>query len=71
LRRRGARLRVEIEPTVVRYELHDAETAMQIRHNGELVELQPGRPVQRAIELVTASTPRPTQPAGRAPERAD
>jgi alpha,alpha-trehalose phosphorylase len=68
LRWRGARLRVEVEPTQATYTLHDSKDAeMTFKHAGEEVTLTAKKPVVRKIKKIKPLLPRPPQPVGREP----
>jgi alpha,alpha-trehalose phosphorylase len=68
LRWRDARIRVAVTREHVQYELLSGpETGVEIEHCGTPVRLFADAPVRRPVELIAPLTPRPTQPAGRAP----
>ena len=72
LRWRGCRLWVRIRRDHVEYELAgDAADAIEILDAGEPVRLDPGAVVTRPVQYVQPLTPRPSQPPGCAPTRAD
>jgi alpha,alpha-trehalose phosphorylase len=62
---RGQRLRVEITQDTVTYLLGEGEP-LEIRHHGETVQLEEGKPQARPVPAVPVR-PRPSQPQGRAP----
>jgi alpha,alpha-trehalose phosphorylase len=70
VRPRGRRLHVDITPGRVEYHL-EGDEPLTITHasgrRSDDVILRPGKPVTRRWRPVKPSTPRPTQPAGRAP----
>jgi alpha,alpha-trehalose phosphorylase len=72
VRPNGSLLRVHIDPNVVTYTLEGTQP-IEISHctgtKDETITLQPGDSVEREWAPVEPSTPRPTQPAGRAPLR--
>ena len=69
---RECRICVAAGPKEVTYEVTNcSEDGVTIVHCGQELHLVPGTPVTLPIQLVEASTPRPQQPAGRAPIRAD
>jgi alpha,alpha-trehalose phosphorylase len=61
-------LRVTITPTTATYAVADTDEPLEISHDGERLLLEPGSPVERPV-VAAPPLPRPTQPAGRAPER--
>ncbi|MDG4824942.1 glycosyl hydrolase family 65 protein [Asanoa sp. WMMD1127] len=68
LRRRGARLLVEVDHTTVRCSLRDGPgDPLALRLYDEVVEIRPGAPVERAVAPLTPLLPPPGQPPGRAP----
>ncbi len=60
---RGRRLRVDIRPDAVRYELVAGE-ALDIEHDGEILSLAPDSPQTRPT-VAPPQRERPAQPAGR------
>jgi alpha,alpha-trehalose phosphorylase len=64
---RGRRLRVEVRPDAVRYELLDGEP-LELLHDGEAFTVAPGQPETRPLERLPAR-PRPEPPPGRRPPR--
>ncbi|WP_194419617.1 glycoside hydrolase family 65 protein [Microbacterium abyssi] len=66
VRIRGLTLRVEVAPTTTTYRL-SGERHLKIRHFGEELILEPGRPVAVSIPAPADSGLAPAQPAGRAP----
>ena len=68
LRWQGARVRVAVSPHQVTYTLDDAVQAVQLRHCEEVLVLQAGSAISRPVRRVRPLTPRPQQPAGRAPQ---
>jgi alpha,alpha-trehalose phosphorylase len=68
----GARVRVDVSRDEVIYTATQApELGVEIVHAGETLMLEPDRAVTRPLKYVEPSTPRPTQPVGREPIRAD
>jgi alpha,alpha-trehalose phosphorylase len=68
LRWRGARLRVEVEPTQVTYSLHDGMDAeMTFQHAGEHVTVTAKEPLVLPVRKRKPLLPRPPQPVGREP----
>jgi len=71
VRPRGHRLRVEITPGKVTYST-EGDDSLEITHcsgrSEDVLTLKPGRPVTRRWKAVKPLTPRPGQPAGRAPQ---
>jgi alpha,alpha-trehalose phosphorylase len=68
LRWRGATVQVAIASDEVEYTLRDGPP-VKIRHCGEAFSLAVDHPVRRPTCRIVPITPRPTQPAGRAPGR--
>jgi alpha,alpha-trehalose phosphorylase len=64
---RGRRLRVEVKHHAASYSLLSGE-ALEITHHGEQLTVKPGKGVSRPLPKLGRHE-RPTQPAGRAPER--
>ena len=73
VRYRGQRLHVDITPGRVSYSI-DGDAAVQLTHcsrdKEESVTVKPGKSVSRRWSRVKPLTPRPSQPAGRAPRGA-
>ena len=68
----GARIRVDVSRDEVIYTAtQPPDHGVEIVHAGETLILEPGRAVTRPLKYVEPSTPRPTQPVGREPIRAD
>jgi alpha,alpha-trehalose phosphorylase len=68
----GARVRVDVLRDDVTYTATQApDEGVEIVHAGETLILEPDRAVTRPLKYVEPSTPRPTQPVGREPIRAD
>ena len=68
LRWRESRVRVEVNAQEVTYELvAGPDEGLEIIDNGDPLLLLRDKPVSRPIKLVEPMTPRPVQPAGRAP----
>jgi alpha,alpha-trehalose phosphorylase len=71
IRWRGAKLRVAVTHTEATYTLRDEPgTQVRLRHHGHTVTLAGGSPTTLEIPEQTPLTPRPNQPAGRAPQGA-
>ncbi len=71
MRWRGAKVRVEITSEQATYTVENGQSTMlELAHHGTPFSLSPGAPVTLPIEAITPLTPRPTQPAGRAPTKA-
>ena len=64
---RGRCLQVDIHPNEATYELLGGEPLVTA-HHGDLITVEPGRPVTRPVPPAPAVEP-VTQPAGRAPRR--
>jgi alpha,alpha-trehalose phosphorylase len=68
LRWRESRIRVSVRRDKVDYELMAApDGEVTLLDCGEPIQLRGGAPVTRDVQIVTPVTPRPSQPAGRAP----
>jgi alpha,alpha-trehalose phosphorylase len=68
LRWRESRIRVSVRRDKVDYELMAApDGELTLLDCGEPIQLRVGAPVTRDVQIVTPVTPRPSQPAGRAP----
>ena len=65
---RGRRLRVDITPGKVRYELIGDGGALELRHEGETLRVSAGAPQERDWHAPDPG-PAPRQPRGRAPHR--
>jgi alpha,alpha-trehalose phosphorylase len=65
---RGRRLRVDITPGRVRYELIGDGESLQLRHEGETLLVDPGEAQEREWRVPDPG-PAPRQPHGRAPHR--
>jgi alpha,alpha-trehalose phosphorylase len=68
LRHRGATLEVDVAGDEAAYRVVDGGGPVTVLHHGEEVTLAPGRAERRRIPPARPG-PRPTQPAGREPER--
>ena len=71
VRWRGAKVRVEITADQAIYTVENGhDTMLELSHHGTAFSLTPHAPVTMPIEAIVPLTPRPTQPAGRAPTKA-
>jgi alpha,alpha-trehalose phosphorylase len=71
VRWRNAKLRVHITQEQASYALDDgSETVLELRHHGQPFAVSHHQPVTLDIPPMTPLTPRPSQPEGRAPEKA-
>jgi alpha,alpha-trehalose phosphorylase len=69
---RGARIRVDVTPDKVSYSAAQvSENGVGIAHDGEALTLYPDVVESRPLVRVEPLTPRPSQPIGRTPIRAD
>jgi len=68
LRWRGDKVRVSVTPERATYTVDAASGAgVELSHHGEQLTVAAGAPVTRDIPHLAPTTPRPTQPEGRAP----
>ena len=65
---RGRQLHVEVTHTSVRYTLADGKP-LDFMHYGEKVSVSAEKPQVRRVHKAAPTTPRPSQPLGRAPAR--
>jgi alpha,alpha-trehalose phosphorylase len=71
VRWRGTKVRVEITADQATYAVEDgADTRLELAHHGIPFTLTTDAPVTMSIAPAEPLTPRPTQPAGRAPTKA-
>jgi alpha,alpha-trehalose phosphorylase len=69
---RGARLEVDVRPEQTTYRVADGpEEGVQIWHDDEALRLTDGERTSRPTLRIEPLTPRPTQPVGRAPLKAE
>ncbi|MGH8971188.1 MAG: glycosyl hydrolase family 65 protein, partial [Actinomycetes bacterium] len=68
VRWQGVRLRVDVLPRQVTYELRDGKDArLSLQHAGKEIEVRAGEPLTFPLERRSATLPRPPQPPGREP----
>jgi len=65
---RGRHLRVRIGADEATYTLAPGDETLRLHHHGEAFEVTPDKPATLPIPVLHP-TPRPSQPAGRAPQR--
>ena len=65
---RGRRLAVDITAPTATYTLQSGQP-IGITHHGQQITVATEAPITRPIPDLTTTTPRPTQPLGRAPTR--
>jgi alpha,alpha-trehalose phosphorylase len=71
VRWRGAKVRVEITADQATYTVEDGpDLELELAHHGTAFTLTPDHPVIMGISPAEPLTPRPSQPAGRAPTKA-